>query len=107
VNSDIKPVAKFLVSDLGDIVDNPMPESTISRPHSQGLSIWPLIIRSPFASLWGGSFSVDFIFMTMLGSKEKSHILFSSIITSLILNNHKNLFTNLQTSETNTDGKGT
>jgi hypothetical protein len=28
--SDTKPVAKFLVPDWGYIVDNPMPESTIS-----------------------------------------------------------------------------
>jgi hypothetical protein len=30
VYSDIKPVAKFLVTDWEDKVDNPMPESTIS-----------------------------------------------------------------------------
>jgi hypothetical protein len=30
MNSNIKPVAKFLVPDWEDIVDNPMPESTIS-----------------------------------------------------------------------------
>jgi hypothetical protein len=80
----IKPVAKFLVPDWWNIVDNPMLESTIS-PQSvmKNLAFGQTV---SFCCIVGwGSVSVDFIFMTMLGSKEKNLIFFSSIKRPLIL----------------------
>jgi hypothetical protein len=67
---------------------------------------------SRFTSLCGGSVSVDYILMIMLGSKENSHNFFFSFKYSHS-NIHNNLSTNVEdlhyspvTTDANPDGNG-
>ncbi len=63
--------------------DNPIPTRFLAPINF--FTIPAQIKHSPFTSLWGGSVSVDLIFMIKLGSKENSHLFFFSIKSTLIL----------------------